>query len=202
MDVLLLACLLANRRELAHMPGFLERSFSGSRKRLLCRDETESNIFAFDIVGSDFVQSKFQEVQQSSKVVKLEIEDLIVGKCHQSLASEAEKLICTNDRDWESIHFVDTFEGEEYQNWKTVNDAMMRDYEVAFADTESSKWRDGIIWKANIEIHEHTSVADILNLFTRIKKDGDVVHLSLQGAHGVRKGIENLVGLIDWSRDR
>lgn len=180
-----------------NMRGFLERglSFKGS-KRHLCRDETESNIFCSDMVGADFITSRLHDVSRSQKIVRLEIEDLIAGRLghHQSLVTKVEEVIFCNDREWESIRFVDSILLDDFEAWQQVKETTMRSHEVLVGGM-GTKWQKVIVWRANIEIPKSTSVPKLLRFFKAIKQDYDFVSMSLQGVDGM----EDFSKLIDWT---
>lgn len=179
-----------------NMRGFLEKglSFSGS-KRNLCRDETETNIFCSDMVGADFITGRLLAVSRSPKIVRLEIEDLIAGRLgqHQSLVQKVEEVIFCNDREWESIRFIDSILLEDFGAWQQVKDTTMRSHEVIVGGM-GTKWQKVIVWRANIEIPKSTSVPKLLRFFKAIKQDQDFVSMSLQGV----EGMEDFAKLIDW----
>ena len=66
------------------------------------------NIFCSDILSLDAIHRGLQKVAGDAKIVKLEIEDLIISGHCTALLPRVQKLILEGEREWQSVSFLDS----------------------------------------------------------------------------------------------
>ena len=161
--------------------GMLPRSLSFSKRNVkqshIMIDER--NIFGSDIVSRDFVFGKLMEVKREAKVVKLEVEDLLVSQ-HHSMLPIVKGLVVTGKREWQWVRYADTVDAEEFEMWHQNKKDAMQDYEKNVED--AALYKNIVSFDATLRIGQGTSTETLQNILKTLKEDATVRKMQFAGA--------------------
>lgn len=161
--------------------GMLPRSLSFSKRNVkqshIMIDER--NIFGSDIVSRDFVFGKLMEVKRETKVVKLEVEDLLVSQ-HHSMLPIVKGLVVTGKREWQWVRYADTLDSDEFEMWHRNKKNVMQDYEINVED--AALYKSIVSFDATLRIGQGTSIETLLTILKTLKQDATVRKMQFVGA--------------------
>lgn len=145
--------------------------------------EEEFNIFASDIVSSEFIFESIEYVRRNDKVVVLEIEDLLVGGRQSLVLPRVNALIAECQRDWKSIRFIDSVDIFSFREWQRKKDAIVKEYEMtALSDFPDKCLNKNISWNVRVQCPGRTAASDVQDLLTVIREDTSISDLCFSGA--------------------
>ena len=138
----------------------------------------EFHILAGDQGSHEPMEQDLLQVQDNSKIVKLEMEDY-VGNLHRSeyhsLLPLVQKVLTCDERDWRRIRFADTLEAKDFSGWQKFKFDLMRGYE----DNLPDHLLEFLTVEADIVVHSHDEVMPLLEC---LPDDEDIVSLQFGGA--------------------
>ena len=173
-------------------------SFTSKSRPNRNHDLDEENIFCSDIVSKDFIAEKLKEVKKDPRIVKVEIEDLLVARVHHSFLPAVKNLLLSEKHEWKYLRFIDSIREEDYSWWEGMKFLVMREYETTIVD--HSKFVSQVTFQANVEAASGTNRDALVCLLKTILKDHDLQEISFAGSlFGVsnEKIPESLDGLFD-----
>lgn len=141
----------------------------------------EMNVFASDIVSKDYIMDRLKDIRHNSRIVKLEVEDLLIARTHDSFLPVVKALLVTNDRQWKYLRFVDTIPSTDFLWWQGMKHVLMREYEDSIEDLDT-KYANTVSFQANIQVMTGATKQSISALFRSIIQDEDVNSVSFCGA--------------------
>jgi hypothetical protein len=155
-------------------------SFKRPTKKSSNRTEDEMNVFASDMVSTAYILDALKDVKDKRAIVKLEVEDMLIAKCHHSLLPAVKTMIANDDRPWKYLKFVDTIDASDLTWWQEMKHALMLEYETAIDDR--TKY-DGIVsFQANVQINAGANRSAVYALFKIIEDDLDLQQVEFSGA--------------------
>lgn len=167
------------------------RTVTGGRRRLTTKSasgvasDEPMNIFASDMVSTDFILERIEEVKANTQVVKMEIEDLIISSHSGVLLPEVKSLLMAGDREWISVSFVDSLPADQFKAWQGMRKELMADFDDIFGtedDTKIAVDSAVITVEANVEFAPGTSHKAFVSLMRSIRRQRGVCSVEFAGA--------------------
>ena len=94
----------------------------------------EMNVFASDIVSKEYILDRLKDVKHDPRIVKLEIEDLLIARNHNSFLPVVKALWTASERPWKYLRFLDTIPLSDFAWWQGMKQMLMREYECTIRD--------------------------------------------------------------------
>lgn len=135
-----------------------------------------ANIFASDMVSTDFILTRVSEIRTDPSVVRLEVEDLNVNSHREKLMPVFKGLLMAGDRQWQSVMFRDSVDADGFKEWL----GLKRDAMADFAETFTLD-NDTITFQAKLEVRAETSLKAFVGLLKVIKRQRGICDLELGG---------------------
>lgn len=155
--------------------------------------EEPANIFASDMVSTDFIMKRVEEVKLDPTTVRLEVEDLLVNIHHEKLLPVLKGLLLAGDREWKSVTFTDSMDASDFKEWQGLKRDIMLDFDASLPDAESDEiepfsssspsilQKEIITFQATVEVRSGTKLKALASLLKIIKRHKSVCDVSFGG---------------------
>ena len=162
------------------------------------QEDDEMNIFGSDSVSTEYLLDRFKDVKHNSRIIKLEVEDLLIASIHHSFLPMFKALVVSDKRKWKYARFIDSIDSDDFAWWESMIHSMMREYETTVE--EKSTYVDVVSFKATVDVAKGTSKKSLSTLFRTILRDEDVQSVSFAGSlfgHSQESAPQEISGLFD-----
>ena len=178
---------------LATMANAVRRTNSSRNVMAAMAAEEPANIFASDMVSSDFIMNRVKEVKNDPTTVRLEVEDLLVNIHHEKLLPVLKSLLLAGDREWKSVTFADSMDASDFKEWQGLKRDIMLDFDASLPDAESDNIepfassspsllrKEVITFQATVEVRSGTTLKALSSLLKIIKRHKSVCDVSFGG---------------------
>lgn len=138
------------------------------------------NVFASDMVSNAFILNRFKQVGANYKLVRLEIEDLIVNVNREVILPCVKNLLVDNRR-WKSVSFVDSVRLDQFDWWVHLKLRVMADF-AALASIDTALDVEVFAFQGCVHVCQGTTLECFFELLISIRGSNDVNDVTFAGA--------------------